>query len=593
MKKHFIFSLIAVLSLSLLISCGTPSDNNQSTESESGKETSDWENSGVIQSESELEFELSADKASYIVTGKGTCPDSDLVIPDTYGKKPVTAIKEGAFAGNTDITSIKIPDGVITIGANAFSFMPSLKSVTISNSVTSIGEKAFFNSPALESITLGNGISVIEKSTFEGCLKLESIAIPDSVTTIKASAFYGCSALKSITLGSAISKVEFSVFDNTALYLDNANWSDGQLYIGSVLVKVKDDTSGILNVKDGTTIIADHAANMTDITKIVLPSSVKAIGSSSFAACAKLSDITFNEGLETLGASAFASCDSIVTVNLPSTLTAMSENVFYHCSALESVVIPSKITVIPDHAFDECASLSNITLPEGLKTIGTYGFSNCYSLISLKLPDSLEEIKNSAFYKGYNLLSINLPKNLKVIEPYAFLYCHKLVDLVNDSSLNIELGKDSNGNAGQYAFEFRTGESKLDYVGDFVFYTYNNINYLLEYVGNDKDVVLPDNYKGQKYRVYKFALGFTSKIETVRISEGVSSINGNAFHTCNELREITLTTNITSIANSTFASCTKLQTVKYTGTEEEFAAISIAEKNNATFINAEKIYNVA
>ena len=76
---------------------------------------------------------------------------------------------------STEVTSVKIPSGVTSIGAIAFNDCSSLASITIPDSVTSIGDSAFHY-----------------------CSSLTSITIPDSVTSIGDSAFHGCSSLTNI-----------------------------------------------------------------------------------------------------------------------------------------------------------------------------------------------------------------------------------------------------------------------------------------------------------------------------------------------------------------------------------------------------------
>ena len=73
---------------------------------------------------------------------------------------------------NSDILKLS-EDGKTVIGVND----RSVKSITIPDGVTSIGEEAF-----------------------ENCNALESITIPDSVTTIGESAFRECTSLTSITV---------------------------------------------------------------------------------------------------------------------------------------------------------------------------------------------------------------------------------------------------------------------------------------------------------------------------------------------------------------------------------------------------------
>lgn len=96
-----------------------------------------------------LEYELSQDETSYIVTGIGKCKDSNIIIPSEYHGLPVKSIKHDAFRGCSNLTSI-----------------------TISNSVTSIGSSAFFNCNSLTSITIPNSVTSIESSAFYSCIRL-------------------------------------------------------------------------------------------------------------------------------------------------------------------------------------------------------------------------------------------------------------------------------------------------------------------------------------------------------------------------------------------------------------------------------------
>ena len=76
-----------------------------------------------------------------------------------------------------NITHITIPNGITTIGQNAFRGCSALQSIDIPNSVTKIQEGAFEGCSALKSINIPNKVTTIEKYAFEGCLCLKEIHI--------------------------------------------------------------------------------------------------------------------------------------------------------------------------------------------------------------------------------------------------------------------------------------------------------------------------------------------------------------------------------------------------------------------------------
>jgi hypothetical protein len=74
------------------------------------------------------------------------------------------------------LTTVVVPNSVVTIEEGAFSGCDGLTSVVIGNSVTTIGAYAFF-----------------------ACTGLTRVTIPHSVTVIRGSAFCDCSGLSEVT----------------------------------------------------------------------------------------------------------------------------------------------------------------------------------------------------------------------------------------------------------------------------------------------------------------------------------------------------------------------------------------------------------
>ena len=107
-------------------------------------------------------------------------------------RRGTKVIANTAFMDCYSLTSIDIPNSVISIGEDAFHSCYSLTSIIIPNSVTSIGECAFSGCDSLTNIVIPNSVTSIGEGAFSGCDSLTNIVIPNSVASIESCAFYGC-----------------------------------------------------------------------------------------------------------------------------------------------------------------------------------------------------------------------------------------------------------------------------------------------------------------------------------------------------------------------------------------------------------------
>lgn len=167
--------------------------------------------------------------------------------------------------------------------------------------------------------------------------------------------------------------------------------------------------------------------------EIILPSTLKSIGSSCFLGLTSLTGIDLPDGLESIGKQAFnnlsnltgtlnvpASVKSVgnkafagtgfseVVINSPDTWDAGQEDAswFYGCPNLANVSIPSTWTLIPRGTFQNCTKLTEIALPENLETIGRSAFAGS-ALTEVTIPASVTSIANYAFSSSA-LKSVNI-----------------------------------------------------------------------------------------------------------------------------------------------------------------------------------------
>ena len=107
-----------------------------------------------------------------------------------------------------------IPEGVTSIGADAFRDCVALTELAIPAHVTEIGNHAFSNCSNLRSITLPEGLTEIRNGTFSDCIRLTALALPERVTFIGWDAFKGCFRLTEITIPQSVTSIGWDAFEH-------------------------------------------------------------------------------------------------------------------------------------------------------------------------------------------------------------------------------------------------------------------------------------------------------------------------------------------------------------------------------------------
>ena len=149
--------------------------------------------------------------------------NAEYVVPSTVTDDgtefQVTSVDDYAFYQcKSTVTSIKLSEGIRTVGYRAFSYNQKITSIVLSETVKSIGDFAFDYCIALTTFDIPASVETIGEKSFSRCKKIETITGMEGVKTIGSSAFIKCTALNSIESLSSVETIgEFAFSDNTAL----------------------------------------------------------------------------------------------------------------------------------------------------------------------------------------------------------------------------------------------------------------------------------------------------------------------------------------------------------------------------------------
>lgn len=112
--------------------------------------------------------------------------------------------------------SFIIPQGVTTIGANAFLGLAQLKNVTIHEKVKVIGTNSFKGCTGITILNTGESVEVINDNAFEDCTGLKIVQIGCRVREISPNAFKNCKSIDRIMIdGYTPSNIYTSTFEDS------------------------------------------------------------------------------------------------------------------------------------------------------------------------------------------------------------------------------------------------------------------------------------------------------------------------------------------------------------------------------------------
>ncbi len=370
-------------------------------------------------------------------------------------KKNSLVVLDGILLdGSTAKGDVVVPDGVRVICGVAFG-----KELGVYSGDNSDLDKmvmydgytpnAVYKNTDIKSIKLPDGLKAIGDMAFCGCVNLKKINIPDSVESIGEYAFNTTKLLddseKIQYIGNWLIKVDTEMSTSNSYEKENAE-------------KVHD-----LVIKDGTVGIADRAAGLssdywnptnrwtTMLESVTIPASVKYIGNGAFNRSQDLKSVTIPSGVVRIGNRAFESCTSIKKVTIPSSVKYIGSWAFAHCESLTSVKLKEGLETISVSAFKIDEKLKSLTVPASVTLVEPYSLGCSY-----------DADKGEYLVDGFTLYCYSGTAAHKYAKANKISY--KLIERTSVKNAKVTLSKTSyvySGKAKKPGVTVKVGKTKL------------------------------------------------------------------------------------------------------------------------------------
>lgn len=492
----------------------------------------------------------------------------------------VTTIGEHC-CDNVLLDEIKLPSGLVNIGAYAFSGQAAISSMTLPATLRSIGEGAFQNCCNLNVAELPSGLITIGNNAFDGCSNittltfknnsfvanseftsqdnistrfpyLENVIFPN-VTKIPEFAFCGSQNLKSVTFNGVtvptvannsfydcpnLTEVKYP-FAESSISVDS--WKAmNSLIPESQFQKLYVPNDKISNSENLTNEKVNLANLYPEIKEITFGAYVTRIGNNLMSRAEKLEVANIGSNVKNIDRQAFAYCPNLTTVNYQGdeSKITIDDEAFIGCPLIGQVSYYNWIASFPN-----LENVKELTIPNN--NIADYEWSGLYNIATL-FPNvekvvfgpAVTRIHDNCLKGASNLKEVEFNEGLEYIGLNAIDDCRLLTSITIPSTVE---------EMDDYAIVLR---------GQDVDVTLKTISFIR------KDAAVDKSFSKIFAGSYLDENGVEIPSHITLNLENVTSVAAYSFQNFNGLTNVTFAPNSSIIALNAFKGCTDLESVE-------------------------------
>ena len=387
------------------------------------------------------EFAYTSSSAGVTVTAYNGSSDR-VRIPDVINGSPVVAIGDRAFSSSAELKILVIPDSVTSFGEKVLAGCSELYALrtplpekdgtyflgylfgAISYEVNNVQDLR-----TLDFLEIGGALTSLPSYALYDCNDLVTVRLPESITVIEEYALYRCESLKWINLD-GIQVIGRNAMDH-CYEIERITLSSNLTEIGLAAF------GNCYSARNLTLPFVGGSRTENRYLGYIFGASDPSFSKGFYPPA--LRSVTLLDGADRIDDYAFYEAEWLCEVVVPATVRSIGTRAFFGCYRLHRITVPTGVTEIGDFAFGECLNLTAMTLPEGLTHLGVGVFSTCLSLTEINLPSTLTSLPGSTFLNCRSLTTVRLGGVSKVGKR-AFWGCDALTALESDGKVRFEKG---------------------------------------------------------------------------------------------------------------------------------------------------------